>query len=368
MMKLLLVPALVGLFASIIANKIAITVAQRLAFVDQPGAEAHKKHARAVPYGGGIAMAAALALTFIVGHLPTVKLLAIPEFSPVVVICMGAGIMFFMGMIDDKRSLPALLKLTVQIVVSAAVVYFADLSINFLAPWPLISFGLAWAWLILVTNAYNLIDHADGFSSSIGIVSIGVLLYSSLASGSIGMAWLWVALISVLCGFLCWNWPPARIYMGDAGSLPLGFFIGCGTLGVTFWPSDSSGSPLSVLAPILITAIPMFDTAVVIVKRLRAGQPIMRGDRNHIGHRLWRLGMRSSTTVATVIALQVALATGALQLRYEAWLPGLVSLIQTAAILVAVVLLETVRDSQPPPPPALEPAKPELIEAAELKL
>jgi UDP-GlcNAc:undecaprenyl-phosphate GlcNAc-1-phosphate transferase len=103
-----------------------------------------------------------------------------------------------------------------------------------------------------------------------------------------------------------------------------------------------------VLSPLLITAIPIFDTAAVIVKRVRRNMPIMRGDRQHISHRLGRLGMSPRTSLATVVALQIALAAGALQLRDQDIVSAIVVLAQSAGILLAVVLLETNRDHHDP--------------------
>ena len=113
---------------------------------------------------------------------------------------------------------------------------------------------------------------------------------------------------------------------------------------MTFWPSGESGSPLAILSPVLITALPLFDTATVVVKRLARHQPIMQGDRNHISHRLRRLGLTPRRSLLTAILLQVALAAGALQLRTESLLTGMVVIAQSLAIFVVVVFLETTRD------------------------
>jgi len=264
--------------------------------------------------------------------------------SPLLPIYTGAIILFLVGLADDRRPLRAWTKLLCQGAVAAGVVWWAGFRIHSLQQYPVLAYGLAWFWMVLVTNAYNLLDHADGLSGTVAAISASVLLSGSLMADDLSLAVLWLALIATLGGFLVFNLPPARIYMGDAGSLPLGFLIAAGTLSVTFWPSSEGGSPISVLSPVLITAIPLFDTAVVAVKRLRRHRPIMQGDRNHISHRLIRLGMSSRSSLATVAALQVALAAGALQLRYQELLPGIVVLAQSAGIVLAVVLLETSRD------------------------
>jgi len=338
----------VAFLAATIAVGAAVAIARKLRFLDRPGSEAHKLHARAIPYGGGIAMAGVLAASLAAVWLPLdadtlahgmqVRGDVLPG------IVLGALAMFALGLFDDFRPLRGGLKFIIQAIVCAGVVVMGDIGIDSLRHIPALSYGLAWAWLVLVTNAYNLLDHADGLSASVALISACVLLSGSLLGEDVPLALLWMAMIGTLGGFLVWNLPPARIYMGDAGALPIGFLIGSGTLSVTFWPSGEGGSPLAVLSPLLITAIPLFDTAVVVVKRLRRGKPVMLGDRNHISHRLGRLGMSSRASLATVAALQTALAAGALQLRQQELMPGLVVLAQSAGILLAVILLETSRD------------------------
>jgi UDP-GlcNAc:undecaprenyl-phosphate GlcNAc-1-phosphate transferase len=223
-------------------------------------------------------------------------------------------------------------------------VWYCDLAIDSLRPFGVVAWLAAWAWMVAVSNAYNLLDHADGLCGSIAGVSALVLFSGAVLSGDLELGRLCLVLAAAITGFLVWNWPPARIYMGDAGSMGIGFLIGAGTLSVTFWPSGVSGSPLAILSPVLITALPLFDTASVIVKRLRRHRPIMQGDRNHISHRLARLGLTPRRGLLTAIALQVALAAGALQLRSDDLLPGVVVIAQSLAIFVAVVFLETARD------------------------
>jgi UDP-GlcNAc:undecaprenyl-phosphate/decaprenyl-phosphate GlcNAc-1-phosphate transferase len=346
MLESLLIPFAIAFTIAVIATRVAIMIAGRLAFLDQPGSEAHKQQARAVPYGGGAGMAVAMGITLaLVTLIPALhNENYAPSRGPWWPLFAGALGLFILGFIDDIRPLKAHTKLIAQAVFAGVAVWFGELGIDSLRSWPLLSYGLAWAWLVLVSNAYNLLDHDDGLCASIAVVSVLVLFSGAQFSEDGIFAQFCLILIGALLGFLVWNRPPARIYMGDAGSLPLGFIIGAGTLSVTFWPSGESGSQLSVLAPLLITALPLFDTATVVIKRLRRHQPIMKGDRNHISHRLHRLGMSPKRRLLTAIAVQVALAAGAIQLRTEEFLTAAVVLAQAAAIFLVVVLLETSRD------------------------
>lgn len=332
---------------SLLGTRLAIALAPRLRFLDRPGSEAHKQQAEAVPYGGGVAMGVALAVALGASQVLSATVpgmedtLAPGWLTPIFV---GAGVLLLVGLIDDRRPLPAWFKLLAQGAVAAAVVPTAQLPIDSLAAWPVLAYGLAWLWMVMITNAFNLLDHADGLSASVATVSIAVLLGGSLLDGDLRLAALWLSLIAVLLGFLVWNLPPARVYMGDAGSMPLGFLVAAGTLSVTFWPSAAGGTPLAVLSPLIITAIPLFDAAAVVAKRIANRKPILVGDRNHISHRLTRLGHSPRSALAVVVLLQVALAASALVLRLGDPLTAYVVLAQDAAILIAVVLLETVRD------------------------
>ena len=348
----LLLTALIGGLLSLGLTRLAMYVAPRLAFLDRPGSEAHKQQARVVPYGGGPAMALAFAIALPVGlwvFSLRPNLLEAPsaDHGALWPVFVGAVILLVMGAIDDRHALRARPKLLVQALVCALAVWGSDLAIDSLRQWPVLAYGLAWAWLVVVSNAYNLLDHADGMAAGCAVISAVVLMSGSLMSGDATLTLLWMALIAVLVGYLWWNKPPARVYMGDAGSLPLGFLIGIGTLSVTFWPASTGGSPFALATPFLITAIPLFDTGVVVVKRLRRKKPLMQGDRNHISHRLTRLGLTPAATLTTVLSLHLALAVGAMQLRTGDSLAGGLVVLQAIAVLAAVLLLETSRDHGP---------------------
>lgn len=349
MIEELLAPAVVTLCASLVATRLAMELARRLSFLDRPGGELHKQQAAAVPYGGGLAMAVAVALGLaMVALLPPLGAIPLegsnPKHGSLVPVYLGALALLAVGLYDDLHPLRPGVKLLCQAAIAALVVPSAGLGIDSLRAWPPLYYGAAWAWLVLVSNAYNLLDHADGLCGSVATVSALVLFSGGIMSGDLDFARWCLMLAAALVGFLAWNLPPARIYMGDAGSLPLGFLIGAGTLSVTFWPSGVSGSPLAVLSPVLITALPLFDTATVVIKRLASHRPIMLGDRNHISHRLRRLGLTPRRSLLTAIVLQAALSAGALQLRTESLLTGAVVIAQSLAIFVVVVFLETARD------------------------
>ncbi|MEK7414535.1 MAG: MraY family glycosyltransferase [Planctomycetota bacterium] len=340
-----LVPPLVALVVSVVCCMVAIRLAARLRFTDRPGAEPHKQQGQVVPYGGGIAMAIAVVLALVAAHYMSVTPMSATDAPKLLPIVFGALAMVIMGAWDDARPLRPWLKLAVQAIICSAVISPADLAVDCLRGWsPALAWTMAFGWLIVVSNAYNLLDHADGLAGAVAAVSCAALAGGAIMSGDVESARLWLTLAAALAGFLVWNRPPARLYMGDSGSLAIGFLIGCGTLQTTFWPSGEGGSSLGLISPLLICFIPLFDTAAVVVKRVRRGHPIMRGDRHHISHRLARLGLSPSAVLAAVVALQIALAAASFQLRNTDWISGSVVLAQAAAIAIALVLLETARD------------------------
>lgn len=336
------VAGLVALAIGVPATGLARWWFRRAALMDQPGSEAHKQHARSVPYGGGPALALALAAGVTAGLIlgPTGPSSA---FWPLIA---GAGGLLVLGLVDDLRPLPALLKLAVQLVVISTAVLFSGLQVDTLQDWPPLAIGLAVVWCVLTTNAFNLLDHADGLSGTTAAISSVVLLVAALMVDDPVLAVLWAALLGGLVGFLVWNLPPARIYLGDAGALPLGFVLGAGSLAATFWPSDGpGGSPWAVLTPVLIVALPLYDTAVVVVKRLRRGRSVLVGDRNHISHRLQRLGLGGRGSLLVAAALQTALAVAAVQLSDATTQQAILILAQAVCLLLIAVLLEAKRDA-----------------------
>ncbi|TVR42271.1 MAG: undecaprenyl/decaprenyl-phosphate alpha-N-acetylglucosaminyl 1-phosphate transferase [Planctomycetota bacterium] len=337
----ILLPLLIALPASALLCWLLLWLSPRLGFIDQPGSQSHKMQKRAVPYGGGVAMAlaltAALLATCFSGHGQLDQ--------PVLVILLVAGGLFLLGLIDDIKPLNPRWKLIIQGVLVALAVGLADLSVDLVHGWTWLAAFLAFWWCLVLTNAYNLMDHADGMSGSIAVVSMVVLLATSLLNNDDSMAMVWLALIGCLVGFLIWNLPPAKIYMGDAGSLPLGFLIGAGSIHLTFWFSGKADSnPLAVATPLLIAMLPIYDMLVVLVKRHRLQRPLMTGDRNHISHRLSRLGLSARKGLAAAVALQIALASGALMLRHSDVLTGIVVLCQALALCLVAALLEANRD------------------------
>lgn len=347
---------LVALIVSALLSWACIRWATRLGFVDKPGSETHKQHRRVIPYGGGVAMAIGAACAII-----TVRLLGMhdvwlmkgfvePDLLPVAIGCLG---LMVIGVWDDAKAMRARWKLLAQFVVVTAATLSCD-SIRHGGPMMWIIVPCIIVWCTMLSNAYNLMDHADGLSSSIALVGATVLFIHALGTGDTYLAVIWLITLGSVGGFWLWNRPPARIYMGDGGSLPLGFLMAWG--GLSMVPDLlRSGVPhpiaveshlLPYAAPILISAIPLYDMTVVLIKRWRRGKALFKGDRGHLSHRLTRLGLAPWFGLSAAIAMQTALALGALIVVRSSWQIGLIVCAQALAISLVAIFLEATRDHE----------------------
>jgi UDP-GlcNAc:undecaprenyl-phosphate/decaprenyl-phosphate GlcNAc-1-phosphate transferase len=299
-LPVLLVLTFVAAAASAAAAGLACRpLAHRIGVVARPRGD--RWHQRPIPLLGGLALAA--------GTLAAVAPWVDPG-APLFVIVVGAAASVMVGLLDDLRPLKPQTKLTAQLLVAAAAV-----STGLRLPVT----GVIWLdvlvsllWLVALSNAFNLLDNMDGLAA--GVAAIAALAHAVLfaATGETAAAALAVALGGACVGFLVYNSHPASMFMGDAGSLFLGFTVG--GLSLVASAGTPAGSPMALLLPALIVLVPIFDSAFVTVHRLAAGRPISQGGRDHASHRLVAAGFSERQAVAALYAAAgvsavVALAT-----------------------------------------------------------
>lgn len=268
--------------------------ARRWGYVDAPSAA--RWHDRPVALMGGIAIAAALVGTLgVTGTAP-----ALPG-----LVWIGAGLVFGVGLFDDLWAVQPTAKLLVQMAAAGCVLATGQ------ELWPA---GPAWAsapltflWVIGITNAFNLIDGLDGLAAGLAAIAaagLGILAGMGSDPASAGVA---AAVAGAAAGFLVFNAPPARLFMGDCGSLVLGYLLAVLALAV-----PSGGTLTAFLAPALMLAVPLADTALVTVTRLRDQRPLAEGGTDHLHHRLallWRsepravLGLHAAGLGAALLGL-----------------------------------------------------------------
>src|SRR6266436_3409750 len=263
---------------------------QRAGLFDQPD-QLRKTHARPVPRMGGIPIAIAYAGSFLLlllspfnagsilgQHLPLVwKLLP------------AAGLIFATGLVDDLIGLKPWQKLLGQ-VAAALCAYWGGVQVmgiagHLTASWW--NLPLTVVWLVGCANALNLIDGVDGLAAGLGLCATLTSLIAALALGNVALALAIAPLAGALLGFLRYNFNPASIFLGDSGSLLVGFLLGC--YGV-LW-GQKSATLLAMTAPLMALGIPILDVCLSIVRRFLCRQPIFGADRGHIHHRLLDQGL-----------------------------------------------------------------------------
>jgi len=264
----------------------------RFGIVDRPDGKL-KNHRAPVPYLGGIA----IYLSFLLSLALTV------EFQREVLgILLAGAIVVILGLIDDLGALSPAIKLAGQ-VVAILTLMKASVTIKLTFLPPALALPLSFLWLLAITNAFNLIDIMDGLASGVGLISALVLACVAAGSGREEVGTLLAGLAGSLAGFLRYNLEPARIYLGDTGSLFLGLMLGALAMNNSY----TSKNLVASLAPVVILGVPLFDMLFVMFIRWRRGIPVMRGSPDHFPLRLrkWRLTTRQ--TVAASYAASAAL-------------------------------------------------------------
>jgi UDP-GlcNAc:undecaprenyl-phosphate GlcNAc-1-phosphate transferase len=263
------------------------------------------------PVVGGIGIFAGLSA----GVWAAVAAGAIPLDRQLGGIYAGCAILFAVGLLDDVRSLPPLAKLAAQ-VAAAAVVLATGTSVEIVDN-PVLATALGVAWLVGLTNAFNLLDNMDGLAATLAAIAAGFFAVTAAWQHPDDMILALSLALALACvGFLPFNLRPRRravAFMGDGGSLPIGFALG--SLGLASSYTAAGTTVATLILPILILAVPILDTTLVTVVRLLDGRPLAQGGRDHTSHRLVYLGL-SETTAVVLLAL-VSAALGATSLAYE---------------------------------------------------
>jgi UDP-GlcNAc:undecaprenyl-phosphate GlcNAc-1-phosphate transferase len=340
--------------------------------VDRPGA--HKTHGQAMPLGGGVGILLGIALPILAGILfiylagpsyekgipqsigPWLSAPAPAYWSgarqqiPLALALVGAALaMHVLGLLDDRRALGPYFKLVWQVaVIAALVVPFRELRILSALDGTLHSGGvvpavLAILWITAITNAFNFLDNMDGLSAGVGSVCAAAFLVATLSIEQWFVAGTLALLLGAMLGFLCWNFPPARIFMGDCGSLVIGLMLGVLTVRTTYLPPGVSWGAgwYDVFAPVIVMALPLYDLVVVSGLRLARGRSPFVGDTNHFSHRLVRMGLSRRAAVLCLYLISATTAVAAILLPHvrSTWAAFLV-FAQTMMILGVAALLE----------------------------
>lgn len=261
-------------------------------WVDEPDhgqTGSRKLHRLPIPRLGGIAICLAYILSFVVLAFSPLNARHIVEQALVIRLLPAGLLIFAVGLADDIFGLKAWTKLLGQLAAGLAV-YLAGVSLHGIGGYNLPEWAqlpMTLAWLVLTTNAINLIDGMDGLATGVSLFATLTMLCAALMAGNIPLAMATMPLAGALVGFLRYNFNPATIFLGDCGSLLIGFLLGCFGL---IW-SQKSATMLGMTAPLMALAIPLLDVGLSIIRRFLRGQPIFGADQGHIHHRLLAKGL-----------------------------------------------------------------------------
>ena len=326
-----LIPLLAAIAAAALATPLVARLARALGAVDEP-TERSVSLRPGIPLLGGLAVATGFAVGLAASAAALEGFVATRRLWGVL---LGAALVIALGLWDDRRGLGARAKFSVQ-AIAALLAVSTGMRIDYLTD-PLtrtvlvLPVGLGWLvsvlWIVGLTNAINLIDGLDGLATGVGAIICATLTVIAWQGGHVIGVCLGVGLLGGLLGFLPWNFPPARIFLGDTGSLFIGYM-----LAVVALEGYRQASLIPFVVPVLALGVPILDTAVSIFRRLRLRAPIFSADRLHMHHRL--LETRGSTRAA-VLQFYFLTACFALIALSFTRLEGAVAIV----CLVAVVLL-----------------------------
>ncbi len=288
-MRSLVFLSVLSFAAALAMTALVRSLSLRLGLVDLPDG-GRKLHRAPVPRTGGVAVALSCVIAYVILLLtPAAGGTLIRQGLPVVLqILPAVALVFLVGLIDDLKGLRPWVKLS-GVAVAALLAISAGVRIGAVAgfrldPW--LGGALTVFWLLACANAFNLIDGVDGLAAGIGFFATVTIVIAAALHGNFPLALATVPLAGALLGFLVYNFNPACIFLGDSGSLVIGFMLGC--CGV-LW-SHKSATLVGMTAPLMALAVPLVDTGLAILRRFLRRQPIFGADRGHIHHRLLARG------------------------------------------------------------------------------
>lgn len=287
----LLLAFIISMITAIAITPLVIKLAKKIGAVDRPSQR--KVHARVMPRLGGVAIFAGVVVGYFVAGLYEAKITGIT---------VGALIIIALGIFDDKFELSAKIKLAGQILAASAVIgsglAIEVLNIPFMGKFELglLSIPVTLIWILAITNAINLIDGLDGLSAGISSIVFATIAFLAFTSDKMLILTLSLILLGSTLGFLFHNFHPAKIFMGDTGSLFLGYSISVLSLLGLY----KSVTLFSFVVPIMILGVPIFDTSFAIIRRIINKKPITAPDKSHLHHRLLALGFSHRQAVLMI--------------------------------------------------------------------
>lgn len=348
---------LTAFLLSLLFTPIAIRLAPKIGAVDVPK-DSRRMHTKPMPRFGGLAIfvGAMVSIAWVTWfgwdilekQLQQIGAIVLqPSTEHMVGVLLGGAFIYFLGVIDDLKGMPAKVKFLAQVAIACIPyafgiriqfvtnhfgAYFGDTHSYFVGA---ICFFITIIWIVGITNTVNLIDGLDGLASGVATISSLCLAYTAYIHGSYLPTLAMLALAGGALGFLPFNFHPAKIFMGDGGSLFLGFMLSTISIvgpvkGATF---------MAVIIPGLVLGLPIFDTAFAILRRLVNHRPIMEADKGHLHHRLMAAGMGQRRTVLTLYGISGVMGVAAVLFSRDLFVET-AGLLGIAAMYIYVLLTD----------------------------
>ena len=297
----------------------------RTRYLDYP--EKTKVHAHPTPLLGGVA----IYIAFIVGILTTMNFIHDPKMFSIV---LGSTFLLVVGLIDDRMGMLPEIKLIAQFL-SAMIVVKSGVRMEFM-PTYYLNMIFTYLWIVGITNSFNLLDNMNGLSAGIAAIAalfLGIAMYTT---HQVNVSVIAFAMAGASLGFLRHNFPKAKIFMGDTGSMLIGFVLACAAVSGSWCTRFLT---TSIAMPIIILAYPVFDTLLVTLIRIKEGRSIFQGGKDHSSHRLALLGFKKKRAVLVIYGICILLGFSALMIQRL----SLRSAICVIAIIMAIMVVFGIR-------------------------
>lgn len=327
-----LLPLLVSFGFAYLFVPVCRWVSLRLGVLDRPGA--HKSHDDATPLLGGIGVFCAV--------WATVAVLVIQSWmyfgQQLRGLLLGSTLILVMGLVDDVTDLEPFVKFSVQVGATVVLILHGVSLSLFVGP-NIFTYVLTAVWIVGITNSFNLLDNMDGLAAGVGAICAFIFAINSYRQGDPETLFLSVVMGGALVAFLRFNFEPAVVFLGDAGSGFIGFFLSGLSVAANYLET-SQLQQLPIITPMLIFSVPLFDTFSVMAIRILEGRSIWDADNRHFSHRLVRLGLSRRAAVLLIYLLSFTVGSLAILLGSVQLNDALLLLVHAVAIFAVIVILE----------------------------
>ncbi len=342
-------------FLSLILVPIARRFAIKHSVLDKP--DDRRIHLKSKPLFGGVAIYVAFiatifisllilfcyseisSLNYLIPSFLLSEIVLIKAVLPKLIVILFCGLLMLgLGLVDDIHKLSAKTKLMAQIMIALLLISF-DIRITLFIGNNFISSIITLVWIVGITNAFNLLDNMDGLSAGVAFIASMIFFVITALQGQIFTATILLVFAGSILGFLRYNMYPASLFMGDAGSMFIGYMLAVLTV-VSSYYTKSSPTFFPVIMPVLILGVPIFDTISVLAVRIKNKKAISQGDMNHFSHRLVKLGMTQKQAVWFIYLITFCVGINALMLCFVNVWVSIAILIQAMCIFAIIIILE----------------------------